>query len=176
MVRRLSPAGNPGRRRVGRTPQFDAPHLRDDATAPIGMRAVRPTPPPPTAFPAHTMTLVEPLSKETVVRVRPRRQRGRSRRHAAAYLDWAVLGVITALGLVKLAFPFTGDQAMFMVGARSTRHGAVLYGGFWDIKQPAIYLFFLLAGTLDGYNEVSVHLLELVTLLGFSYALQRAGR
>jgi hypothetical protein len=84
--------------------------------------------------------------------------------------------MVAVLGLTRLTFPFTGDQALFMVGARAMRHGAVLYGGFWDIKQPGIYAFYLAAGMLGGFNEVSVHLLELVTLLGFSWVLQRAGR
>ncbi len=122
------------------------------------------------------MTIAEPLTVETVVRVRARRGAFPSPHRIAAHLDGLVLAVVALLGLVKLTFPFSGDQAMFMVGARSMRHGAVLYGGFWDIKQPAIYVFYLLAGTLGGYDEVSVHVLELVTLLGFSFALQRAGR
>ena len=96
--------------------------------------------------------------------------------HARNRLDAVVLLVVAVLGMTRLAFPFTGDQAMFTVGARAMRHGAVLYSGFWDIKQPGIYAFYLAAGTLGGFNEVSVHVVELVTLLGFSYVLQRAGR
>ncbi len=122
------------------------------------------------------MTQVEPSTAETVVRIPPRRGTGDPCHWIASHLDGLVLAVVALLGLLKVAFPFTGDQAMFTVGARSMRHGAVLYGGFWDIKQPAIYVFYLLAGMVGGYNEVSVHALELVTLLGFSSALQRAGR
>jgi hypothetical protein len=91
-------------------------------------------------------------------------------------LDAAVLLVIVLIGLVHVAAPFTGDQAMFAVGARAMRHGAVLYRDFWDIKQPGIYTFFLTAGVLGGFNEVSVHLLELVTLLAFAIVIQRTAR
>jgi hypothetical protein len=122
------------------------------------------------------MTLVAPPAVDPAgpgtTALTPRPLRASLSRH----LDSLVLLVVALLGLTRLTFPFTGDQAMFMVGARAMRHGAVLYGGFWDIKQPGIYVFYLAAGTLGGFNEVSVHLLELMTLLAFSWALQRAGR
>ncbi|HEY7136514.1 MAG TPA: hypothetical protein VIB48_15775 [Acidimicrobiia bacterium] len=87
-----------------------------------------------------------------------------------------MLAVIAVVGATKLTQPFFGDQALFMVGAREIGHGAVLYRDFWDIKQPAIFLYYLLAGAVGGYNEVSVHALELVTLVGFSLVLQQTGR
>jgi hypothetical protein len=87
-----------------------------------------------------------------------------------------VLAVIVVVGTTKLTQPFFGDQALFMVGARELRHGAVLYRDFWDIKQPAIFLYYLVAGMLGGYNEVSVHALELVTFVAFSVVLQQTGR
>ncbi|MBV8952223.1 MAG: hypothetical protein JOZ99_15210 [Actinobacteria bacterium] len=91
-------------------------------------------------------------------------------------LDRLVLFVIAALGATRLTFPLTGDQAYFMIGARAMSRGAVFYRDFLDVKQPGIYLFYLAAGTLGGFNEVAVHLLELATLLAFSWVLQRAGR
>jgi len=86
--------------------------------------------------------------------------------------DLAVLAVVVALGLVHLAFPFTGDQALFTVGARQIRHGAVLYRDFWDVKQPGVYLFYLAGGSLFAFREVGIHLLELLSLLGFAVVLQ----
>jgi hypothetical protein len=106
----------------------------------------------------------------TTPRTRPSRLGGTSR------LDLTVLAVIALLGAIRLTVPFTGDQALFTIGAREIRHGAVLYRDFWDIKQPAIFLFYLAGGALGGFNEVAIHALELVTLLGFSILLQRTAR
>jgi hypothetical protein len=67
-----------------------------------------------------------------------------------------------SLGLLSLARPFTGDQALFVVGAEQLARGDVLYREFWDLKQPGIYYFYLVGGELFGYDEVGIHSLELL--------------
>lgn len=83
----------------------------------------------------------------------------------------AVLGVLALLGLLAAPLPFTGDQALFAVGARQLAHGDVLYRDFWDVKQPGIYLFYLGGGTLLGCSEVALHLFEVAYQLVFAVVL-----
>ncbi|MDE2572985.1 MAG: hypothetical protein KGM44_10755 [bacterium] len=91
-------------------------------------------------------------------------------------LPWpelAALAGIALIGVATLNYPFAGDQALFAVGAAKLHAGGLLYRDFWDLKQPGIYLFYLAAGSLFGFSEFGVHLLELLVLLGFSVLLQR---
>lgn len=73
----------------------------------------------------------------------------------------AVVAVILA-GLVHLSYPLDGDQALFINGALKVSRGAILYRDFWDLKQPGIFGFYLLGGSLFGFTEVGVHTLELL--------------
>jgi hypothetical protein len=90
--------------------------------------------------------------------------------------DIVALVVIAAAGALKLAYPLAGDQSLFAVGGREILHGAVLYRDFWDVKQPAIYLFSALGGAIFGFSAVGIHLFELVYLLAFAAVLQRTLR
>jgi hypothetical protein len=81
---------------------------------------------------------------------------------------WAVFAVVAVLSLAQ---PLSGDQAFFFVVARQLRHGDVLYGDVTDMKQPFIFVFYLLAGGLFGWTAVGVHFLELVWWLAFSLIL-----
>lgn len=85
--------------------------------------------------------------------------------------EWGGLGLVAVLGALHLPYPFQGDQALFTIFARSFAEGAVLYRDFWDVKQPGIFWFYGLAGRLFGFDEVGVHLLELILWLGFSLFL-----
>jgi len=87
-----------------------------------------------------------------------------------------VLFFIAALGVINLPMPLTGDQALFTMFGQELDAGAVLYRDLWDIKQPGIYLFYRAAGKLFGFNEVGVHLAELLFLLLFSFVLMRTSR
>ncbi len=73
-----------------------------------------------------------------------------------------ILPCILLAGMLNLAFPFSGDQALFTIGAQALSRGAVLYRDFWDLKQPGIYWFYHVAGALFGYNEMGIHVAELV--------------
>ncbi len=79
--------------------------------------------------------------------------------------------VIFLVGLIHLSYPFYGDEAFFLLGARELNDGAVLYIDFWDIKQPGIFYFYFFAGELFGFNEIGIHLFELMNWLIFSIAL-----
>jgi len=72
---------------------------------------------------------------------------------------------------VHLPYPFDGDQALFTIGAQKVRNGALLYRDFWDLKQPGIYVFYLLAGTLFNFSEVGIHTFELLYMIAFSVVL-----
>ncbi|MEH1802887.1 MAG: hypothetical protein V7L13_27755 [Nostoc sp.] len=86
-------------------------------------------------------------------------------------IDFLVLIVIVIIGLVHLPFPFDGDQAFFRLGALEMQQGKVLYRDFWDVKQPGIFYFYFLAGTLFGFNEIGIHVFELIYMEVFSLIL-----
>lgn len=90
---------------------------------------------------------------------------------APLVLSSLVMLLVAVIGLEHVAFPFYGDQALFVIGAQKMSHGAVLYRDFWDLKQPAIYVAFLLGGSIFGFNATGIHLFELLYLLTFSIVL-----
>jgi hypothetical protein len=93
----------------------------------------------------------------------------RSKQAAVAF---ATIGGILLLGLLHLKYPFTGDQALFALGAQRMQEGAVLYRDFWDLKQPGIFVFFFLAERLAGLSVDGIHVIELIYLLAFCIVLQ----
>ncbi len=96
---------------------------------------------------------------------RPRRARGAE---VPLWTTALALGVVVLAGGLCLAMPFWGDQALFTVYARQLTHGAVLYRDVFDIKQPGIFLFYATGGQLFGYDEVGIHLFELLYWVAFS--------
>jgi hypothetical protein len=64
--------------------------------------------------------------------------------------------------------PFWGDQALFTLYGRQLTQGAVLYRDIFDVKQPGIFIFYALGGSLFGFSEVGIHLFELAYWLAFS--------
>jgi hypothetical protein len=87
-----------------------------------------------------------------------------------------VLGAIVLIGLLQLAQPFFQDQAFFTIGAEAMNRGRVLYRDFWDIKQPGIFVFYLVAGKLFGFREIGIHLFELLYMTALSVVLIRTCR
>ncbi len=81
------------------------------------------------------------------------------------------LGVVAALGAVRLADPFHGDQSLFLQYAEAMRRGAVLYADIWDNKQPGIFGFYLVAGSIAGFTEAGIRLFELAYHLVFALVL-----
>jgi hypothetical protein len=94
-------------------------------------------------------------------------------RAARSPFRWAIgsFALLVVVGLLNLAQPLHGDQAFFFVIARQIQHGDVLYGDIVDLKQPAIFLLYLLAGNLFGWTAVGAHLLELLWWLAFAVVL-----
>ncbi len=76
-----------------------------------------------------------------------------------------VLMLVALLGVVHLPTAFSGDAALYQLGARVMDAGGVLYRDHWDLKSPGIYAFHWVAGTLFGFHEEGVHLLEWLLLL-----------
>jgi hypothetical protein len=87
-------------------------------------------------------------------------------------LDYFAISTIFVLGLMRLPEPLWGDQALFLIGGEAIHNGAILYRDFWDVKQPGIYGLYALAGSLFGFNEVGIHLMDLLWMLGLALALR----
>ncbi|HEX8287016.1 MAG TPA: hypothetical protein VF556_03420 [Pyrinomonadaceae bacterium] len=79
-----------------------------------------------------------------------------------------IVGVIAAL---SLSDGFSGDQALFLIYSKAIDNGAILYRDVWDIKQPAIFVFFLIAGKSFGFTEIGIHLFEFLYWLCFCLVL-----
>jgi hypothetical protein len=83
---------------------------------------------------------------------------------------WQLIGalfLVLLVGLLHLPFPFGGDQALFNLGARDMAEGHTLYGDFWELNQPGIYIFYLAGGSAFGFTEIGIHLFELLYWLAF---------
>lgn len=89
---------------------------------------------------------------------------------------FAVLALLAALGALHLPHPFEWDQATFVTGAKVLSAGGALYRDWWDVKQPAIYAFYVTAGRAFGFSEPGVHLLELLWMLALAALLMVALR
>ncbi|MBV9217280.1 MAG: glycosyltransferase family 39 protein, partial [Acidobacteria bacterium] len=84
--------------------------------------------------------------------------------------------IVAIIGSLSLHETFSGDQALFMTYAKAIDHGAVLYRDVWDIKQPAVFSFYWLAGKLFSFDEVGGHLLELLYFCALALFLLLAVR
>jgi hypothetical protein len=80
----------------------------------------------------------------------------------------AALTAVALLGLAALAYPFDADQSTFVLGAQVLAHGGMLYRNLWDLKPPGIFLFFLAAGNLFGFDARGIHAFELLYWLAFA--------
>ena len=79
--------------------------------------------------------------------------------------------VITLAAAAKLEAPFRSDQSLFLLYARMLSQGFKLYLDIWDIKQPAIYWFYLASAEIFSYSERGVHIGELIWSAAFSVCL-----
>ena len=70
--------------------------------------------------------------------------------------------------------PLSRDEATYAVAANEMRHGRSLYVGVFDQKPPAVYLTYLVAEALTGYNRGTIFGLALfaawATLIGVYFA------
>ncbi len=79
--------------------------------------------------------------------------------------------IVGLVAVLSLRDGFSGDQALFLIYSKAIGNGAVLYRDVWDIKQPAIIVFYLIAGKLFGFTEIGIHSFELIYWLGFGLFL-----
>jgi hypothetical protein len=86
-------------------------------------------------------------------------------RNGLSRYEIAGLAAVVLIGLVHISYPFDGDQAFFTEGALKISRGALLYRDFWDIKQPGIFIFYLIGGLIFGFTEIGIHTFELIYLL-----------
>ena len=84
-----------------------------------------------------------------------------------------VLVVIAVAALIHVPFPFWGDQALFTYAAHGMRHGDRLYVDFWDYKQPGIFLWYLVSGSVFGFHEAGMHVAELIWSVAFAACTQQ---
>lgn len=84
---------------------------------------------------------------------------GRGRLVLAGSLILAMLA-----GLIRLNLPFHSDQAVFAPYAREMAGGASLHRDLWHPMQPGIFYFYRIGGGVFGFNELGIHLFELLYL------------
>lgn len=87
-----------------------------------------------------------------------------------------ILAVMAVAGWPSLSMPFRGDEALFAVVAEELANGSVLYRDYWDVTNPGIFWFYQLAGTLFGFTEEGIRLLEWLWLTAFVLAVSEASR
>lgn len=73
-----------------------------------------------------------------------------------------ILILILFAAALKLHYPLRNDQALFLLYAMEIDQGSKLYADMWDIKQPMIFLFYYISGSLFGFTDTGVHIGELV--------------
>ena len=116
------------------------------------------------------MTLVDRLPEvESHVEERRGPRRG-------ALLRRSVLAVVVLAALIHVPFPFWGDQALFTYAAHGMRHGDRLYADIWDFKQPGIFLWYVVSGTVFGFHAAGIHVAELIWSVAFAGCIQRVMR
>jgi len=76
---------------------------------------------------------------------------------------YAAVALVFLTGLTLIAFPYYGDQALFLIAARKLAAGGLLYRDFWDLKPPGIIAFYTAAVYLFGPGEIAVRWLDVLT-------------
>lgn len=76
---------------------------------------------------------------------------------------YAAVALVFLTGLSLIAFPYYGDQALFLIAARKLASGGLLYRDFWDLKPPGILAFYTAAVYLFGPGEVAARWLDVIT-------------
>ncbi|MDJ0497055.1 MAG: glycosyltransferase family 39 protein [Acidimicrobiia bacterium] len=81
------------------------------------------------------------------------------------------ISLVVVVGSINLPLPFFGDQALYSVMASMMSDGAALYSDVWDLKQPGIFVFYLAGGSLFGFTELGIHILEILWWTAFMVVL-----
>jgi hypothetical protein len=91
-------------------------------------------------------------------------------------VDTVVFIGILVIGLARLPEPFFGDQALNMLMGKIIANGGRPYADVWDLKHPGIFFFFASGGALFGFDEVGIHLFELLWMLALAFAVRIVAR
>lgn len=95
---------------------------------------------------------------------------------------WYVIALLLLVlfAALRYFYPLAGDQTLFLLGAKLMAAGKDLYIDFWDIKQPGIFYLYKLGGSLFGFTQQGIRILDaawmilgslfiFVTLRGYYY-------
>lgn len=84
-----------------------------------------------------------------------------------------VVGIVLLAAIPNLPYPLHGDQALFLIDGELLASGKLPYRDFWDLKQPGVFAFDAVAGSVFGFHETGLHLAELICWLAFAVLLWR---
>jgi hypothetical protein len=84
------------------------------------------------------------------------------------WLDFVVFLSIVVLGASRLPAPFGGDQALNLLLGQLISRGGSPYRDLWDLKHPGVFFFFAAGGALFGFNEIGIHLFELLWMVALA--------
>ena len=79
-----------------------------------------------------------------------------------------IVALALVAGLPNLPRPMHGDQVLFMQGGESLARGELLYRDFWDVKQPGVFVFYWAGGKLFGFDEIGIHIIDLLYWFAFA--------
>jgi hypothetical protein len=83
-------------------------------------------------------------------------------------LDVIVFACVVLVGLARLPTPFDGDQALNLLMGRVIAQGGAPYLDLWDLKHVGVFVFFAAGGGLFGFDEIGIHLFELLWMLALA--------
>jgi len=89
-------------------------------------------------------------------------------------LDALAFAAILIAGIARLPQTFFGDQALNMLMGQLIAQGGSPYVDLWDLKHPGIFFFFAVGGALFGFNELGIHLFELLWMAALAVAVRIA--
>jgi hypothetical protein len=100
-----------------------------------------------------------------------------TRRPVLLLVACAVVSAVAAgLRAFAVAEPLGIDQGLWASGARAIARGDTLYLDFWDHKPPGIFLTYLAAFSILGWEPASIAWLDLTATLLTAAALFSVGR
>jgi hypothetical protein len=81
------------------------------------------------------------------------------------WLDILVFLGILIVAIARLPTPFGGDQALNLLFGQVIYHGGSPYRDLWDLKHLGVFFFFATGGGLFHFNEIGIHLFEMLWML-----------
>ena len=87
-----------------------------------------------------------------------------------------ILLAVAAVAAPSFCLPIRGDEASYLTAAEAVAGGAALYRDTWDVTNPGVFAWYALAGSLFGFTEDGVRLLDLLWQAAFALTLSAAVR